>query len=273
MRRSSGFFNLEGLFLEYQALGPVPGKAPTLVFLHEGLGCVAMWKDFPERVARMTGCGVLAYSRAGYGKSGACSLPRPLSFMHTEALTVLPRVLDAAGIGEAVLVGHSDGASIALIHAGGAGDERVKGLILAAPHVFVEDLTLESIRAAAEAYENGGLRDRLARYHGENLECAFRGWSGAWLDPRFSSWNIETFLPGIAIPTLLIQGEDDCYGTPLQLEAIARQVPGGVERLILPDCGHSPHRDQPEATLRAIADFVGKLRGGSPPKAQGARDQ
>lgn len=259
MRRTGGFFDLEGLSLEYLALTPAPGNTPTLVFLHEGLGCVAMWKDFPERVARMTGCGVLVYSRAGYGKSDACPLPRPLSFMHTEALTVLPRIFDAAGIGEAVLVGHSDGASIALIHAGGAGNERVAGLILLAPHVFVEELTLASIRAAAEAYGKGDLRDRLARYHGDKVDCAFLGWSGAWLDPRFLSWNIEAFLPGIAVPTLLIQGEDDNYGTPRQLEAIARQVPGGAEMLMLSDCGHSPHRDRPEATLRAIADFIARL--------------
>jgi pimeloyl-ACP methyl ester carboxylesterase len=160
-----------------------------------------------------------------------------------------------------VLVGHSDGASIALIHAGGAGDERVKGLILAAPHVFVEDLTLAGIRAAAKAFERGGLRERLVRYHGGNVDCAFHGWSDAWLDPRFRSWNIEEFLSGIEVPTLLIQGEDDNYGTALQLEAIVRQVPAEVTRLLLPDCGHSPHRDQPEPTLRAVADFVERLRG------------
>ncbi len=255
----SGFFEVNDTSLEFRSLGPPPGEAPTLILLHEGLGCVSLWKDFPEQVAAATGCGVLAYSRAGYGRSTPCPLPRPLSFMHTEGLAVLPRVLDAAGVQEAVLVGHSDGASIALIHAGGARDARLRGLVLMAPHVFVEDLTIDSIRAAREAYEKTDLRERLSRYHGENVDCAFMGWNRAWLDPRFRDWNLERFLPEIAVPVLLLQGEDDNYGTLRQLETIDRRLPEGAEILLLPECGHSPFRDQPEATLQAIARFVARL--------------
>jgi pimeloyl-ACP methyl ester carboxylesterase len=164
-------------------------------------------------------------------------------------------VLDAAGIRSAILVGHSDGASISLIDAGGRRDPRVRGLVLMAPHVFNEDLSVRSIEAARDAYEQGTLRAQLARYHGENVDCAFRGWNRAWLDPGFREWNIEEFLPAIEIPVLLIQGENDEYGTSRQVEAIRDQVAGPVELTMLPDCGHSPHRDQPGATLEAIGRF------------------
>lgn len=259
MLRKEGTFTIDGMALEYRLLGPAPGETPTLILLHEGLGCLAMWKDFPQQLALRTGLGVLAYSRAGYGGSSPCPLPRPISFMHDEALTVLPKILDAAGISEAVLVGHSDGASIALIHAGGTADSRLKGLVLMAPHVFVEELTVNSIRAATQAYATTDLRTRLARYHGDNVDCAFSGWSDAWLDPLFLSWNIENYLEGIRVPTLMMQGEEDNYGTAEQLERIARGTPGGAEILLLPDCGHSPHRDQTEATLNAIAGFLAGL--------------
>jgi pimeloyl-ACP methyl ester carboxylesterase len=226
------------------------------VFLHEGLGCVEMWKDFPERAAEATGWGALAFSRAGYGKSDPCALPRPLGFMHIEGLVTLPRVLDAAGIRLAVLVGHSDGASIALINAGGLRDERILGLVLMAPHVLVEPVTVESIRAAGEAYEKTDLRQRLSRYHGDNVDCAFLGWNRAWLHPLFLSWNLEIFLPGIEVPVLLIQGEEDNYGTALQLETIERGLPAPPEVRLLKGCGHSPFRDQPEMTLEARTGFV-----------------
>ncbi len=256
METRTGFFEIDGIALEYLWLGPSPREAPTLVFLHEGLGCVALWRDFPAQVARETGYGALVYSRAGYGQSTACPLPRPLSFMHTEGLSILPKVLDAAAVQEAVLIGHSDGASIAVIHAGGSDDRRVKGLVLLAPHVFVEEVTLASIRAARQAYALADLRERLARYHGENVDCAFLGWNRAWLDPGFLEWNLEGYLPNIKVPVLLIQGEDDQYGTSRQLAAIASQVTQGVETLLLPACGHAPFRDQPEAVLQAIARFV-----------------
>lgn len=258
LQRERGFLHISGIALEYLRLGPAPGDAPTLVLLHEGLGCVSLWKYFPEQLARATGMGVLAYSRAGYGGSDPSPLPRPLSFMHSEGLTVLPQVLNAAGIRKAVLVGHSDGASIALIHAGGSGDERVKGLVLMAPHVLVEEITLAGIRAAGEAYEKTGLRQRLQSHHGDNVDGAFLGWHRAWLDPGFRWWNLESFLPAIQVPVLLIQGEEDNYGSVLQLETIERRLPKKPEILLLAACGHAPFRDQPEATIRAIAAFVAR---------------
>lgn len=255
-RGTTGRLSAGGARLESRWIGPPPEVAATLVFLHEGLGCMAMWKGFPDRVAEATGLGVLVYSRRGYGESDPVDLPRPLRYMHEEGLEVLPEVLDAAGIRSAILVGHSDGASIALIHAGGVRDPRVHGLVLMAPHVFNEELSVRSIRAAKEAYEYGGLREKLARHHGDNVDGAFWGWNGAWLDPGFLEWNIEEFLPRIAIPLLVIQGNDDQYGTVRQIHAIRDQVAGPVELLMLPDCRHSPQRDQPDATLEAIRVFA-----------------
>ncbi|HEY5673359.1 MAG TPA: alpha/beta hydrolase [Malonomonas sp.] len=259
MKVTQGFFNIDGVALEYQQYRPAEPLDLTLVLLHEGLGCVAMWKDFPYQLASLTGCRVLVYSRAGYGGSDPCLLPRPLSFMHDEALRVLPKILLAADITSAVLIGHSDGASIALINAGGVADPRVHGLVLLAPHVFVEELTLASIRDAKSAYESTDLRERLNRYHGDNVDCAFLGWNQAWLDPGFRNWNLETYLPKLSVPVLLIQGEQDNYGTIRQLETITAQLPQSAEMVLLPDCGHSPFRDQPQATLRLLGDFIAKL--------------
>jgi len=242
--------------LEYQHFNPPQSADLTLVFLHEGLGCVAMWKDFPRQVAQLTGSRVLTYSRAGYGGSDPCPLPRPLSFMHDEALHVLPKILDEAGIQKAILVGHSDGASIALINAGGVADDRIRGLILMAPHIFVEELTLSSIRIARAAYETDGLRERLVRYHADNVDCAFWGWNRAWLDPAFSDWNLENYLPQINVPVLLLQGEEDNYGTARQLEKISEQLPQPPETILLPECGHSPFRDRSTETLQSIAAFL-----------------
>ena len=251
--------DIGGRKIEAAFFGPSPDKAPTLVLLHEGLGCVAMWRDFPEKLAKASGYGVLAYSRFGYGKSSPAPLPRPLSYMHDEALAVLPQVLDAAGVKKAVLVGHSDGASIAAIYGGGAQDFRVRGLVLMAPHFFVEDVSVKSIAAAKVAYETGDLKARLAKYHGENTENAFRGWNDAWLDPEFRDWNIEEYIATIRVPVLLIQGEDDAYGTLKQLDACEREAYCPVERLVLARCGHAPQIEQPEETLRAIADFTNRL--------------
>ena len=242
-------------FVRYPAT--VPG-GPTLVFLHEGLGCVALWKDFPESVAAATDFDTLVYSRVGYGGSDPATLPRPLTYMHREALVILPEVLDAAGIERAVLVGHSDGASIAVIHAGGVRDPRVEALVLMAPHVFNEPVCVASIEAAREAYP-AGLRERLAAWHGDNVDCAFRGWNDAWLDPGFLDWNIEEFLPGIAVPILVIQGEDDEYGTIDQVRAIERQAASGVETLLLENCRHSPHRDRANAAREAIVRFAHRV--------------
>lgn len=256
VREESGFFRIDRLKLEFLLLTPPQSTELTLLLLHEGLGCVALWKDFPRRLAQRTGCQVLVYSRVGYGRSAPCPLPRPLSFMHDEGLKVLPNIIAEAGIRRYVLLGHSDGASIALINAGGLTDRRLQGLILMAPHVFVEALTLSSIRQAVTDYETSDLRVRLRRYHGDNVDCAFRGWSGAWLDPEFRHWNLEAYLPQIEVPVLVLQGEEDNYGTLRQLESIRQHLPQGAKQLILPHCGHAPFRDQADETLQAIARFL-----------------
>lgn len=230
--------------------------APTLVFLHEGLGCVSLWRDFPARLAEATGCGALVYSRAGYGRSSPVSLPRPLDYMEREGTEVLPRVLAAAGIQRALLVGHSDGGSIALVYAGATPARETLALLLEAPHVFVEERSVTGIEAAVREYRTGDLAARLRRHHGENLEGAFLGWSGAWLDPAFRRWNLERFLPGVQVPVLLVQGEDDAYGTAAQVETIARGIAGPARLRLLPGCGHAPHREQAEPVLAEMAAFV-----------------
>jgi len=250
------FFDVAGHRLECVRIRGAK-SAPTLVFLHEGLGSVALWKDFPARVAEATGCPVLVYSRAGYGRSSPAVLPRVPNYMHVEALTVLPALLDQLGITDPVLVGHSDGASIALLHAGSSG-RPVRALVALAPHVFVEDMSIASIDEVRRQYETTDLREKLARRHADP-DAAFRGWNDIWLAPAFRSWNIEACLPGVRCPLLLIQGRDDEYGSAAQLDAIERQVGGEVTRIELADCRHSPHRDQPEATLAAIADFVATM--------------
>jgi pimeloyl-ACP methyl ester carboxylesterase len=224
--------------------------------LHEGLGSVAMWKNFPEQVAKATGCGVLAYSRYGHGKSGRLAEQRSVDFMHHEAKVVLPELLAQNGIQRPILLGHSDGASIALIYAG-IWPERVRGLVLEAPHIFVEEYGLRSIAAIRKLYESGDLPKKLSRYH-DHVDEMFRGWNDIWLDPRFRDWNIEEYIGAITCPTLVIQGENDEYGTLAQVEAIRRRVTG-AQTVILPRCGHSPHRDQPELAIDAIRRFVAAL--------------
>ena len=246
-----------GARLEYLRIAQRRAGVPPLVFLHEGLGSISLWRDFPERVAEASGAETLVYSRRGYGESDPIQGARGVDYMHREALDVLPEVLDRLGIVEPILVGHSDGASIALIYAGASG-RRVRGLILEAPHVFVETLTVESIAEATEAYNATSLREKLARHHAD-VDGAFWGWNDIWLHPDFLRWNIEEYLPAITVPTLVIQGADDEYGTLAQLDAIERGLSGPVERLVLPDCKHSPHRDQAEATLDAMTRFVAGL--------------
>jgi pimeloyl-ACP methyl ester carboxylesterase len=238
-------------------LYPSSGTDATIVMLHEGLGSLGMWKDFPERVAKATGCDVLVYSRYGHGKSERLAEKRSVDFMHHEAKVVLPKIFVQNKIQNPILLGHSDGGSIALIYAG-TWPERVRGLILEAPHVFVEEFGLRSIAAIRKIYElSSDLREKLSRYH-DHAEEMFRGWNDIWLDPQFREWNIEEYLGAIACPTLVIQGENDEYGTLAQVEAIQRAVPG-AQKVILPQCGHSPHRDQPEQTLDAIAKFTATL--------------
>ncbi len=243
--------------LEAQWHGPPPEEKATLVLLHEGLGCVAMWRDWPARLAEQSGLGVLVYSRLGYGRSEPVSVPRPLDYMQDEGERVLPEVLDAAGVRQAILVGHSDGGSIAVVHAGTPGARsRVRGAVLLAPHMFCEDLSVASITRAREAFTGGDLRARLAKYHGDNVDGAFWGWNRAWLDPEFRHWNIEHYLPRIGVPLLVIQGADDPYGTLAQVDAIERGAGAPVKRLVLPACGHAPQQDRPEETTRAVVDFA-----------------
>jgi pimeloyl-ACP methyl ester carboxylesterase len=261
----SGLLAVGGARLEarwLRPLGPSPESAPTLVFLHEGLGSVSSWRDFPQRLAERTGCGALVYSRAGYGRSSPAALPRPVGFMHDEA-EVLRQVLDETAVRDAILVGHSDGASIALIYAGSGPAPVLRGLVLEAPHVFAEPSGLASIARMQELYRTTDLRERLARHHGENTEIAFRGWNDVWLHPEFRAWNIEDVLPTIEVPMLILQGEEDEYGTWRQVEAIQRQSGGPVTAVAIPACGHAPHREQPEWTLREMAGFITTLLGTS----------
>jgi pimeloyl-ACP methyl ester carboxylesterase len=251
---------VDGRRLETRWLEPRDTAAPTIVMLHEGLGSVGLWKDFPQRLAERTGCGVLAYSRYGHGGSEKLATKRPVNFMHHEGEVVLPEMLDKLGIERPIVLGHSDGGSIALIFAGRY-PKRVRGLILEAPHVFVEDLSVSSIQAAKVAYETSNLRARLGCYH-EHVDATFFGWNDIWLQPDFRQWNIESYLGTIRCPVLCLQGEEDEYGTRAQLEAIAAQVPE-TEIVMLPVCGHSPHRDQLELTLEKMAEFVFRVTGSS----------
>ena len=246
-----------GQHLEYRWIGPRPGDAPSIVFLHEGLGCLGMWRDFPERLASASGCSALVYSRMGYGSSDPVSGPRPVRFMHGEALEVLPAVLEYFKLEEVVLFGHSDGASIALIHAG-TRSASVRALILEAPHVFVEPICIEGITRIAADYETTHLRGRLARHHGRNTDSMFRTWIDVWLRPEFRQWNIEEYLPAIECPVLVVQGESDQYGTVKQVDAVLKQVKGPAESLIVPRCGHSPHSERPDEVLEAAARFIQK---------------
>jgi pimeloyl-ACP methyl ester carboxylesterase len=246
-----------GAELDCDWLGPSPAEAPTLVLLHEGLGSIALWKDVPQRLSEATGCGVLVYSRQGYGHSSPLTGPRPVGYMHREAREILPPLLDRFAVRHPVFIGHSDGASIALIFAG-CFPEIPVGLVLEAPHVFVEDVTIAGIEAARTAYRATDLSTKLGRYH-DDVDAVFWGWNDIWLDPEFRSWNIEEYLPAIPCPVLQIQGRDDQYATRAQLDAITAGVSGPVETVLLDGCAHSPHHEQPLATSEAISTFVTRL--------------
>lgn len=250
--------SVQGHSLEVQRIRGRSRHASELVFLHEGLGSVSHWRDFPARVADATGSPVTVYSRYGCGDSDLLTEPRGVSYMHDEALRSLPDLLAQLHIENPILIGHSDGASIALIYAGA--HDRVRGLVLLAPHVFVENLSVASIAEAKASFETTDLPEKLARHH-RDAACTFWGWNDIWLNPDFRRWNIEEFLPRIGCPILAIQGLDDQYGTMSQVQAIARQASGPVEILPLAECRHSPQRDQAEAALAAIAGFVEKIGG------------
>jgi pimeloyl-ACP methyl ester carboxylesterase len=247
------FIAIGGQKLEYlRILNSNPG-ARTIVFLHEGLGSISLWRDFPRRLAQACDCHALVYSRHGNGGSSALAEPRRGDYMHREALDVLPALLDAFSIKNPVLFGHSDGGSIALIYAG-SGLAPPAGVIVCAPHVFVEDSTIASIAAAGQAYVSTDLREKLSRHH-SHVDQTFRGWNDIWLHPDFRSWRIDEYLPRIRCPVLALQGYEDEYGTMAQLDYIKEHTT--TTRLVrLNDCRHSPHRDQPEILIAECSDFI-----------------
>ncbi len=250
-----GFLDIGPQRLEYRVIGPRPDAAPTLVMLHEGLGSVGMWGDFPDKLQAATGCGVFVYSRLGYGRSSPAALPRKLDFMHDEARQTLPKILDVIGFRRGLLVGHSDGASIAAIYGGSVQDHRVNGLVLMAPHFIVEDVTSAAIAEMRQAYDTGDLRARLTRYHAD-VDATVHGWSDVWLKGDFRKWDLTEDLAYIRVPVLIIQGEDDQYGTVRQVEIAREECYCPVEVLMLPDTKHVPHREATKPTLDAIVDFV-----------------
>ncbi len=254
----TGFVSVQGKDLEYGMWGADPKTAPTIVLLHEGLGCVALWRDFPKLLANATGFGVFAYSRAGYGQSDPADLPRPLDYMTREAEDVLPMVLDHVGIQRGVLLGHSDGATIAAIYAGSVVDHRVRGLVLIAPHFFTEPQGLAAIAEAKTAFSQGDLKARLAKYH-KDPDNAFVGWNDAWLDPGFQAWDVAEVIDYLRIPTLAVQGVEDQYGTLAQIDEVETRSYAPVDVVILPDCKHAPHLERTEKTLAAVAEFIAHL--------------
>ncbi len=253
--KSTGFLTIGASDLEYRMIGPAPSEAPTIVMLHEGLGSAGLWGDFPEKLQAATGAGVFVYSRAGYGASTPAKLPRPLDYMHTEALDVLPKLLDQIGFRRGLLLGHSDGASIAAIYAGAHQDHRVQGIAMIAPHFIVEDISVTSIAEIKKAYETTDLKAKLARWH-KDVDNAFYGWNAAWLDPKFRDWDISEYLAYIRVPVAILQGADDQYGTIRQVEIAQQECYCPVDVTVLPGAGHSPHREAPGATLNAISEFA-----------------
>jgi len=254
----TGFLTIGASDLEYRMIGPAPDNAPTIVMLHEGLGSTGLWGDFPDRLQATTSAGVFVYSRAGYGASTPVTLPRPLDYMHNEALDILPKLLDSIGFRRGLLLGHSDGASIAAIYAGGAGDHRVRAVAMIAPHFVVEDMGVAAIAETRKVYETTGLKSKLARWHSD-VDNTFYGWNDAWLDPKFRDWDISEYLAYIRVPVAILQGADDQYGTLRQVEIAQEECYCPVDVTIVPGAGHSPHREAPEATLNAISEFAERI--------------
>ncbi|MHB0852574.1 alpha/beta fold hydrolase [Stutzerimonas nitrititolerans] len=246
--------------LEYQFVQSEASTGPTLVLLHEGLGSLELWKDFPVQLAEVCNAPVLIYSRQGYGRSSPVPLPRSLDYLGMDGPDELARVLDGLGLEQVVLVGHSDGASIALAYAARQ-DPRVRGVVVLAPHVDVEPASVEGVRRTVRAYTRGDLRERLHAYHGDNLDGAFRGWSETWLNPAFAAWSLYRELPCIQVPLLAIQGYEDEFATPAQLETIARNVAGPCRTVMLEHCRHFPQNQARPRVLALIAEFLATLPG------------
>ena len=257
---TTSFVEIGGIRLEYIRFPATRPGLPPLIFLHEGLGSVAMWRDFPSRVAAETGAETIVYSRRGYGRSSKLAARHKVDYMHREARETLPALLRTLNLQRPVLVGHSDGASIALIHAASGHD--VAGLVAMAPHIFVEDLTIASIEAARDTYRTTDLGKRLGRYH-DDADHTFWSWNDIWLDPAFRAWNIEALLSAIRAPILAVQGKDDEYGTAAQVIGIRDRATAPCAVVLLPACRHSPHRDQPERTQELISEFVKTAPSGS----------
>ncbi|MBR1151412.1 alpha/beta fold hydrolase [Bradyrhizobium sp. JYMT SZCCT0428] len=251
----TGFLTIGAANLEYRMIGPSPQDAPTIVMLHEGLGSAGLWGDFPDKLQAATGAGVFAYSRAGYGASTPVKLPRAVDYMHSEALDVLPKLLDAIGFRRGLLCGHSDGASIAAIYTGAHQDHRVEGVVMIAPHFIVEDISVSSIAKIKTTYETSDLKAKLARWH-KDVDNAFHGWNGAWLDPDFRNWDISEYLAYIRVPVAILQGRDDEYGTMRQIEIAQEECYCPVDVTVIPGAGHQPHREAPGATLDAVQEFA-----------------
>ncbi len=249
------FIDAGGHRLHYRSLG-IGGDGAPLLFLHEGLGSVELWRGFPDDLVEVTGRPGLVYSRYGNGWSDPLGEPRLRAYMHDEALHTLPEVVDRLVLGSPILVGHSDGASIALIYAGSG--HRVEGLVLIAPHVFTEPGGLASIAAINDRFPDSALPEKMSKYH-TDAQATFRGWADIWLSPAFRDWNIEEYLPGVTCPILLIQGDEDEYGTTKQLDAIEGAVAAPVERLMVPGAGHAPHLADPDLVTATSARFVAEL--------------
>jgi pimeloyl-ACP methyl ester carboxylesterase len=258
---ASGFLALGDARLEYRLWSGAANSGPILVLLHEGLGCVGLWGDFPERLAAATGFCVFAYSRAGYGASSPVALPRPLDYMQREAIEILPPVLEEIGFERGALIGHSDGASIAAVYAGAFRDSRVAAVTLIAPHFIVEDITIAAIARAKEAYGKGDLKSKLTRWH-SNVDVAFRGWNDAWLDAKFREWDISAYLKTVASPVQVIQGDADPYGSVRQIEIARQRLAASPDVTLLKGVGHSPHREACQATVECMARFLSPLLAG-----------
>ena len=242
--------------LEYVRIAPAVSQATPIVLLHEGLGCVALWREFPARLAEATGREVVVYSRRGYGRSSPVALPRTNDYLEGDGRRELNDVLDALAVDEAIPIGHSDGATIALAAAAHDTRGRFPAIAAMAPHVFVESISREAVRAVVARYETGDLRARLARHHGDNVEGAFRGWSDTWLRADFADWDITASLAGIRCPTLVVQGSNDAYGSSVHMRRIAAAVAGPCRCRLLARCGHIPHAERSQTTLAVIARFL-----------------
>lgn len=255
---SQGFLSVVEMRLDYRLFGETPARAPTIVMLHEGLGSIGIWGEFPRLLHEATGMSVFAYSRDGYGASPLSQPHLPIDYIRRHALKVLPRILDEIGFSRGILLGHSDGASMTAAYAGTIDDPRVRGLVVLAPHFCVEEETLAEIRNARVAFETRDLRQRLSRHHSD-VDAAFLRWNNVWLEPEFKAFNLADELGKIRVPTLVIRGEGDRYGTHRQVRMAEEFHRGELTTLELADCGHLPHREQTERTLAAIKTLCGAL--------------